>query len=519
MAEPTSAQSSPRPLVVDTLAGSVAVLLVANLAQRSVGFGRGILFCRWLSPEALGDWEMAYGFLLLAAPLAVLGLPGSFGRYLERYREQGQLHSFLARTATWSLALSALTVATIVVERERFAWLIFGDSNQASLVVWAAICLAIVIIHHFLEAIFAGLRLFRVVSAMQFCHSMGFAALALGLLYFWRDAAESVVIGYGAACLISIVGVLLWSLRRVERTGQIAPPIPHSDFWPPLMRFAIWVWVANLLSNLFAVVDRYMIVHFSGMSSEAALAQVGNYHASNILPMLLVSLANLLVGAVTPHLSYDWEQGHREHVSTRLNRVLKLTSLGMLSAGVGILIFCPVLFRVAFENKYADGLAVLPWTLAASVWFSLLLVAQTYVWCAEQTRRAAWPMVLGLLANILLNMLWLPRWGLWGAVVATACATGLAMVLQLVVNRQCGMRICRGTWLILVAPLALAGGIILAAICLTLIALACISTNAILTSEDRAALASLLRSRIRRGQKISGGVGAQSAIPNPNSAF
>ena len=52
------------------------MLLVANMVQRSVGFGRGVMFCRWLSPDELGAWDMAYSFLLLAAPVVVLGLPG-----------------------------------------------------------------------------------------------------------------------------------------------------------------------------------------------------------------------------------------------------------------------------------------------------------------------------------------------------------------------------------------------------------------------------------------------------------
>lgn len=510
---------SKRPLVVDTLAGSIAVLLIANLVQRSVGFGRGILFCRWLSPESLGNWEMAYGFLLLAAPLAVLGLPGSFGRYLERYRAQGQLRSFLIRTGGWTGAFVAVSVATIVIERNWFAWLIFGDENESELILWIAACLAMVIVHHFLEAVFAGLRLFRVVSAMQFCHSMGFAVLAIGLLYLWRDDAGSIVIGYGAACLISIVGVLLWSLSRIERSGVIAPPIPHGEFWPPLMRFAIWVWVANLLSNLFAVVDRYMIIHASGMSSEVALAQVGNYHSSNILPMLLISVANLMVGAATPHLSYDWEQNRREEVSARLNLLLKLTSLGMLAAGIGILALCPVLFRVAFENKYADGLAVLPWTLASSVWFSLLMVAQTYVWCAEQTHRAAWPMVWGLLANVVLNLLWLPKWGLCGAVVATACATCLALALQLRVNRRCGMQICQGTWVACVVPLMLVFGVVPAAIGLMILLAICFNTNAVLTAGERDSLTVLVRNRLARPRIAAESIESKSTSANPSSAI
>src|SRR6187549_1339532 len=90
-------------MLPDTLAASVTILLVANLVQRSIGFGRGILFCRWLSPDELGTWDMAYSFLLLASPVVVLGLPGTFGRYLERYRQRGQLRTFLRRATVWTI--------------------------------------------------------------------------------------------------------------------------------------------------------------------------------------------------------------------------------------------------------------------------------------------------------------------------------------------------------------------------------------------------------------------------------
>ena len=48
---------------------------------------------------------MAYSFLLLAAPVVVLGLPGSFGRYLERFRQRGQLRTFLRRATIWTATL------------------------------------------------------------------------------------------------------------------------------------------------------------------------------------------------------------------------------------------------------------------------------------------------------------------------------------------------------------------------------------------------------------------------------
>jgi len=446
----------------DTLTASIAILLVVNVVQRTVGFGRGVLFCRWLDPEALGYWEMAYSFLLLAAPLAVLGLPGSFGRYLVRYREQGQLGMFLGRTASWTASLAAIAIAIVAIFRRDFAYVVFGDAQQGGLMLLVAGCLAAVIVHHFLEAVFAGLQLFRVVSAMHFCQSMVFAATALTLLVTWQAAVESVVIGYAAGCVVSVAGVLIWALglggaTNIESTSGVASQ-SHREFWPPLMRFAVGVWIANLLCNLFAIIDRYMILHCGLFDASSARQLIGNYHTSCIVPLLLVSVANLLVGAMTPHLSHDWELGLRDRVAERLNRALQLVALAMLAGGVGVLWFCPWLFQIAFADKYASGLAVLPWTVASCVWFALLLVAQTYAWCAERTRAAAWPLAIGLIVNVALNFAWLPLWELSGAVAATAVATLTALFAQLAVNQRLGMSIPPATLGLCACPVLLAGG-------------------------------------------------------------
>ena len=112
------------------------ILLGLTVVQRLVGFVRAVLFCRWLDAEQLGLWDMAFSFLLLAAPLVVLAIPGAFGRYLEYYRQRGQLRTFLWRAglACGGLALAACT--GIVLARRWFSVLIFGSEDQSALVAW-----------------------------------------------------------------------------------------------------------------------------------------------------------------------------------------------------------------------------------------------------------------------------------------------------------------------------------------------------------------------------------------------
>ncbi|MCI0333229.1 MAG: oligosaccharide flippase family protein [Planctomycetes bacterium] len=492
---PTPRVSRLRP---DTLAASVAVLLVANLVQRSVGFGRGVLFCRWLSPNELGTWDMAYSFLLLAAPVVVLGLPGCFGRYLERFRQRGQLRTFLRRASIWTASLTVAAVALLVVAAPQFSDLIFGQPDRPTMVLILAASLASVIFHHFLESLFAALRKFTIVSTMHFFQSMAFAALSLCLLWWWQFSAESVVVGYGGACLISAVGTLVWKGRALAEEVVPDEGIAHREFWPPLVRFAVWVWIANLLIHLFAVVDRYMLVHWSGLENVEALALVGQYHASRIVPLLFLSVADLLASVVMPYLSHDWETGARQRVSDRLNLILKFASLVMFAGGVVVLCVSPLLFRIAFAGRYDEGLAVMPWPMTYCVWYGLLLVAQNYLWCVERAKLATVPLVAGLAANIAINVALIPTWGLLGAVVSTTVATGLALAILYAINRRAGMQIQQGLVWLSLAPVAMCGGAWCGAAVLVVLAAILPFSKTLITPQEREVIAEFGRAFLAR---------------------
>ncbi len=492
---PTRPASRLRP---DTLAASVAVLLVANLVQRSVGFGRGVLFCRWLSPDELGTWDMAYSFLLLAAPVVVLGLPGCFGRYLERFRQRGQLRTFLRRASIWTASFTVASVALLVVAAPQFSDLIFGQADRRTMVLLFAASLAAVIFHHFLESLFAALRKFTIVSTMHFCQSMAFAALSLCLLWWWQFSAESIVIGYGGGCLMSALGTLAWKGRALADEVSPDEGVAHREFWPPLVRFAVWVWFANLLSHLFGVIDRYMLVHWSGLENAHALALVGHYHASRIVPLLFLSVADLLAGVVMPYLSHDWEGGARGRVSDRLNLILKFASLVMFAGGVFVLFVSPLLFRVAFAGRYDEGLAIMPWPMTYCVLYGLLLVAQNYLWCVERAKLATVPLVAGMTANIAINLALIPTWGLLGAVVSTTVATGLALAVLYAINRRAGMQIQPGLVWLSLAPIAMCGGAWCGAAVLVVLAAILPFSKTLISPQEREVIAQFGRAFLAR---------------------
>jgi len=445
-------------LKTDSLAASVVMLFALTAVQRLVGFLRGILFCRWLDAEQLGRWDLAFGFLMLAAPLAVLGLPGSFGRYVEHYRQRGQLRPFLRRTGAGILVLTVLAVAAVAVGRAWFSEIIFGTPENSGLVLLLAIGLGVVIVDNAFSSLYTALRQIRFVSLAQFVNSLLFAVLGVGLVLSWSAETASVLIAFGAASLGTATLSLVW-WRHIWRTLPSAEAaLPGRSLWTKLLPFAFWLWMTNWLSNAFNLVDRFMIVHSSGLPAADALNLVGQYHTARIFPVLFVGVAEMMAAVLTPHLGADWDRGRRAEVSRRLCLILKGASLGLVAASLAVLVIAPVLFDRVWQERFADGLLVLPWALICAAWTGLAVVSYNYLWYAEKSRFICIALGVGLALNVAMIPPLLHGLGLLGAVLATAAARFVVLGLVWGFARWHGMLIDRGLVLAALLPLALCLG-------------------------------------------------------------
>lgn len=475
-------------LRTDTLADSVLILVGLTAVQRLVGFVRAVLFCRWLDVEQLGQWDMAFGFLVLAAPLAVLAVPGAFGRYVEHYRQIGQLRTFLRRTLVLCASLSLAAAAAIYLGRSGVSSLVFGTPDHAGLVAMLALSLVAVIALNFCTELFNALRSVRMVAGLQLFNSLVFAALAIALVLGWRKGAESVVLAYGGACLASAMLAACYLATAWSSLPGASAPLPHRVLWSKIAPFAGWMLATNLLANLFDVADRAMIVHWSVPAGVDPLAIVGQYHSSRVVPLLLASVAMILGSMITPHMSCDWEAGRRDRVVLRLNLFMKLLALALTFGAVVVLAASPLLFHVAFQGKFGGGEAVLPWTLVYCIWFGMAMVAQNYLWCAEKARLACVGLLAGLCVNVSLNALLLPRLGLLGAVLATSGANLVVLLSVLGFAHRLGFRADRGTWLTLAAPAALVLGPWIALAVLAAMTIEAIASDRLFSREEKTLL-------------------------------
>lgn len=491
-------------IVSDSLALGVMFALGLTVVGRGVGFLRGLLFCRLMTDQQLGQWSMVWSFLMLLAPLGLLGLPGCFGRFVEYYRQRGQLGSFVKRVALVSGVMIMLLATSILLLPQWYSWLVFRDSSHTGIIVCLGITIVFVSALNFVTSLMESLRQVRVVAIMRFMLGFSFAIIGCGLLLVWNDGTSAATIGYAISCIVASLPAIwfLWKYR--DGFADDGETLEKAALWRRIAPYAIWLWWSNLIHNLFEVSDRYMLIHWSPVDADTAQGFVGQYHSGRVIPLMLVSIATMLAGLLMPYMSAAWERGNKARAQIQLNWTVKLVSLTFTATSVGVLFLAPTLFETILQGRYNDGLAVLPLTLVYCTWFSLFIVGQDYLWVAEKGKHVFTTAAIGLAVNIGLNLALIPVFGLRGAVIATAIANAVNVVALYWMNQQMGCAIDRGVWicaliplLVLLPPLTAVGG-------LTIVAIVSLASNFVFNSEEKAQVRREVRLGVEKAKSMLG---------------
>lgn len=427
-------------LAPDSLTTGILFLLAATLIQRLVGMVRSVLFCDMMSEAEVGLFSLGFSSLVLLAPFAVFGIPGSFGRYVEYYRQRNALGAYLRRTICVSLALGAALSLLIVLCAPWAAILLFNDASQTRLAMFTGGSLFFVVAFNLLNELATALRKTRRASWMQFVSSIVFAIAGLSLIWASRGSAESALLGYAVACIAA--SVVAWPVLRAVWSIEDSPHrgVTPRAMWSKLLPYIAWFWAFNLLTNVFDISDRYLILWWSKAPVAEAQALVGQLHSARVFPVLIVGLATMIGGILLPHLSHDWEAGRRDSVARNLRFAVKFVSLLFTFLSSIVILAAPFVFHIIWRGRYDQGLGLLPITCSMCVWQCLMIMVQQYLWCTERARLACLPIVAGLATSLALNAFLLPRFGIQGAAVSAAFANFAALGASLGLAQMLGLR-------------------------------------------------------------------------------
>ncbi len=395
--------------------GSASLVYVAGaLATNLAKFLLVPFYVRYLTQAEVGTVVFLQAVSYALARVYPLGLGQAIKRYYVDFADEREADRFTA--GIWwvvtgvALALSAALVGTVPL------WSPYVGSQIAP----------------------SYLVLSIAIAALQ-----GSATIPL-MRYIVRQQPGAHT-AFSVAQVVTITGAVVW-LVAVERMGVA------GVLWGQVAGYAVWAAVAGVVINapagwrprftLLRESFRYSIVLLPHLvfiwgitfvdrillESAVSLAALGvygiGYQLGTLLTIVSISISNAWLAQF--FRTGETERGPRVYART-------FTSIWMvvLFISLGLFVFAPEIIAVVATPEYGGAVVILQWVVVAHVFHAANQFFMLPLFLVKQTTHISTSTGLGLLANVVANVVLIPALGIVGAAVATVLAYLVAAVSSL----------------------------------------------------------------------------------------
>jgi O-antigen/teichoic acid export membrane protein len=396
--------------------------LPANIVQGVVGFLAIVVFTRLLGPEDFGRYALAFSVMTLAHVAVFTWLEAAMARFwAAETPETGLADHFasLYRTAGL-LTVVFLPVAALGV------WL-WPMPSAFKLAV--AVGLIGVPVRCFARLAQERYRAAGEVSkAARLDMGIAVGGFAIGVLFAWAGAGgASPLLGLLLAPLFALPFILPGEVRQghggaVEQARLKA----YAAFGYPIA-------VSLTLSVVLSSADRFMLAAFM---DEAA---VGAYHAGYSIANRTLDVLFIWLGAAgVPALVMALERGGRDALKQSAHEQASTFILIGLPAAVGVMLVAQPLAHVMIGPDLRDAATVVtPWVALAALLSGLTVYYFNQAFTlGHRTMLMLATMAVPAAANIALNFILIPGFGVAGAAWATAASFAIGLVTSIVLGRR-----------------------------------------------------------------------------------
>ncbi len=274
------------------------------------------------------------------------------------------------------------------------------------------------------------------------------AVAAVVLLLAVAVRASSVVIAYGLACRDCV------DRHAGPRDGRRGPAGAGSpvriSVWPRILPFVAPISPANFMAGMFDVADRYMIIHYSGAAPEC---RIGSDRRLSHVPRGAAAVGfRRCNGRINRHAAPFPRLGGGRRSQVAVATAIEAVRV-RVDGGERPCSSPPRCYSALHSRESSTGRW--PSCRGRSCTVPGLLCSDCCkTWCCERAHLTTITLFCGLVVNIGLNLVLLPRFGLLGAVVATAAANITALFALVAVCRKWGLRLDRSCWVAAALPVA-----------------------------------------------------------------
>ena len=244
--------------------------------------------------------------------------------------------------------------------------------------------------------------------------------VAMTLLYL-----SSNIVGFFLATIASAAIVVVAMAVYVLRPVTIAPRFFSRSLLKTMVLYGIPMVGYEIAGILLNIGDRYFIQWIRGTEDLGIYSAV--YNISEYVSTIIISSVST---AVLPMYLRIWAEEGKEATSRFILHSLHFYLLLTLPIIAGVSTIGPGLVTVLASEKYAAGASIIPYLISAMVIDGTTVMFAAGLYVRKQSMSLMYIVATSAVANVILNLLLIPAYGITGAAIATLISYLVLVVLS-----------------------------------------------------------------------------------------
>jgi len=391
-----------------------------------LGFVSFPILTRVLTREEYGVMGLVTTTMLLTVALAKAGLSDGIIRFYKEYSDsQERLEIFSSTVAIRGLILSVIIAVLYVL----FFPVISKYLHMSSKYLTCFMIMSVFLLLRPLNIIV--LNMLRITDRTIFYNVINFAGrviaivASLYLLIYLIGDLYGYFIGLVISELIVTSVLLYWFLSNYKVRVSMA----SGQLAMKLIKFGFPLLITEMSYLLLSYADRYMILGFNG-NDALGLYSVGYNLASYISDMVMFPLSY----AVIPIYVGIYEAEGVAKTEDFLEKCLHYFIIAIIPLCIGYIIISKDLFVTLASEKYMMAASFSPIILLGSFMLGINALLNAGLYLEKKSMSILGIMFTALVVNIILNLLLLPAYGVYGAALATLAACLVSTVMTVILS-------------------------------------------------------------------------------------
>jgi len=393
---------------------SLAISSLAHLLLR-------IVLGKELGPKGLGTYTLVFTIYLFGMQFAAFGLGAALTNYIAEHKSNiSKTKEYISSGVIGSIASGSIMGILLYSFSEFISTNFFHIPEMVTLLKITAACFPFIAIQKVTIGTLNGFRKMNQFAIVNILQNTFVFLTSIFFVLFLKMGVTGAVIGFVVPTVI--IGV--FSLLFVRKSFFLPPRVILSSVLKEITWFGFYVVLANSIGLINTQIDSLLIGRFMNE------IDVGYYATAVIIMQGITLLPSAVQAVTTPAMATYY--GNKEY--SNIKALVKNTMLNIFFVEVIFLIFLTIfgkyiitiLFSEEFAPAYVPMLVLSIGYLMYAPWMSVGAIFA----CIGKVNLSFKLNGLCAILNTILNLLFIPKFGLIGA----ASATSFSLISTFLIN-------------------------------------------------------------------------------------